>query len=602
VPNLESNQVFIWGTANVFPVLSMLAVPFLRWQPAGTGRRVLVGVWAVASVVAIPLSAGRAGWLGIVAALVVYDWLSGSSWARRLRGWLSARRLMAIVSGVGLLAVLAVAVFVVTHFTEVLDSALDGRGPIWQQAVAIFASDPLTGGGPSTYSWLRLEHVPAFTDPIPVRLAHSVPLLTLADGGLILAGACVGLLVVFARSVRPFVGDPQRRTAVATLIGFVAASCFDDFSSLPAVIAIVVTLAGWTVASTVPAPARVQSLNSSVEWWRNPLGPTLILPVALVVIGVVAIIPVIGVDRARVAAASAREAAVSGDWKTAATQFSTATDAYGTDAGYWLGLGLASAHLGSPETAELAYERARALSPGDPRGWGAVATLSHSPSERVSLFQRAAEGSINDPAYAFLLGRALESSGSATAAIHAYAIAVAIDRQLINALAGDQRRAVEAEVGPVMTGTLSSPSLSVTAARWDLALADRDIPSDMAPAWRALALAQRGASSDARAAASLAQAAAPYDATTLRGLQAVARLTCDAPRYAAITELIGESRSPRGSLRVVRDHTYREDMLSSYLPPAPDDLPDADALPPARAWPWGLIGDPPACPDWPDAP
>ncbi len=91
VPNLESNQVFIWGTANVFPILSLLAIPFLRWQPAGPGRRILVAIWAGASAIAIPLSAGRAGWLGLIAAAVAYDAFSGWASARERRRLAAAK-------------------------------------------------------------------------------------------------------------------------------------------------------------------------------------------------------------------------------------------------------------------------------------------------------------------------------------------------------------------------------------------------------------------------------------------------------------------------------------------------------------------------------
>ena len=602
VPNLESNQVFIWGTANVFPVLSLLAVPFLRWQPAGVARRVLVGIWALASVVAIPLSAGRAGWLGIVVALAAYDWLSGWRGVRSGTGWLRRRRLLVPALGAGALIGLAVVAFVALHLGQVVDSALDGRGEIWRQALALFGSDPLTGSGPSTYSWFRLTTVPDYTFPLQVRLAHSVPLLTLADGGLILAAAVVGLLVIFARAVRPFVGAPHRRTAVAVLVGFAAASCFDDFSSVPAVIAIVVTLAGWTVAE--PSTAVIHRDIKSPEDVRGAAWISrLALPTALGVVALLAIVPVIGVDRARMAAASAREAAVAGDWTTAAAQFSAATDAYGTDASYWLGLGLARAELGGEGPAELAYERARLLSPGDARVWAGLAAVTRDSGREVNLLEQAARRTVSNGLYAFRLGSALTDTDQ-VAALRAHAIAVILDPQLLREFAMTdptlqaKGRAVRSEAVRIVDDVGPQAARSPDAVRWDIGLIRGGFDPAMAPPWRAVALAFNGDIRAAREAASEGLRETPYDRTALLAAQAVERMACDKDRYAAISSIIGPINLREDeTLRIIRENTYREDALSSYDPPSATSLAN-----PIRPWPWGLIGDPPACPDWPDAP
>jgi O-antigen ligase/tetratricopeptide (TPR) repeat protein len=598
VPNLESNQVFIWGTANVFPVLSMLAVPFLRWQPAGTGRRVLVVVWVVASAVAIPLSAGRAGWLGIIVAVVAYDWLSGWSWLRTTAGWLRRRRLLVPALGAGGLIGLAGVAFVVLHLGQVVDSALDGRGEIWRQALALFGSDPLTGSGPSTYSWFRLTTVPDYTFPLQVRLAHSVPLLTLADGGLVLAVAFAGLLVVFARTARRFTADPERRTALAVLVGFAAASCFDDFSSLPAVMAIVVSLAAWVVA---PGAKRVQSLNSSES--RLDFARAFGLPAAMLLIALIAILPVVGVDRARVAAASAREAAIAGDWTTAAARFSAATESYGTDASYWLGLGLARAELADVDGAGNAYERARTLNPGDARAWAGVAALTPDGEAKLELLQGAAKRWVWDGAYAFRLGSAL-SGAREDEAIHAYAIGVILDPQLMIEFRTTAPEVVAEggkvfdEVERIVDDVAPRAGRSPDAVRWDLDVLGGGSDPNLGPAWQAVKLASTGDTAGAQAAAAEALRQSPYDRTTLLAVQAVARMSCDRDRYDAISSIIGPlDTSASDRLRIVRDNTYREDALSSYDPPQASSLTE-----PRQAWPWWLVGDRPECPDWADAP
>ncbi len=593
LPNLESNQVFIWGTANVFPIFTLLAIPLLRWQPAGLGRRVLAALWAVASVITIPLSAGRAGWVGLLVAALAYDAFSGWRWTRAALGWLRSRRLV-MAASVAAAAVAGFAgVFVATHFGRLLDAALDGRGEIWRQALAVFAADPLTGGGPSTYSWLRLTHVPDYTYPVPVRLAHDVPLLTAADGGIILLAGFLALLVAFAFAARPHLVDAQRRTAAAVLAGFAAASLFDDFSSLPAVIAVVVTLAAWTVTRQAEPVLR-----PTLPRWRGAL-----LPVALAVTGSLLLLPsVIGVDAARTAADAGRQAAVRSDWKLAVDRFGVATSAYATDAGYWLGLGLARAQLGQADAAVSAYERARQVSPGDARSWGALGALSTNPAERVRLLREAARRTVLDATFSFQLGAALLQTGQSAEAIQAYATAVALDRGLITAFSGSTtptRAQVGAAVGGVAAQLGARAALAPDIVAWDLALADDRLP-DGGAAWRAISFAAHGQAVEARAAANEASRDAPYDVTTLRGLQAAAWLTCDQQRYDAISGYLGPFRAPHpGPLGIIREHVYREDALSSYQPPVAGVAPPSEPVAPvAQAWPWSLIGDPPTCAGW----
>jgi tetratricopeptide (TPR) repeat protein/O-antigen ligase len=594
IPNLESSQVFIWGTANVFPVLSLLAIPALRWQPPGLGRRLLIGAWAVSSVAVIPLSAGRAGWLGMVVAALAYDWLSGWVWVRGAVSWLWGRRLLAPAVGLAAVAAGAVGVVVATRFSGLLDSALDGRGEIWRQALAIFAADPLTGGGPSTYSWLRLEHVPDYTYPVVVRLAHSVPLLTLADGGLVLFVALVALVVAWATAARPFLADPARRTAVAVLVGFAAASLFDDFSSLPAVLAVVIIFAAWVVAP--------EGGSERERFWV--VTPPLVLPVVIAALALVVIPSVIGVDSARVAASQGRDAAVRGDWGAAKERFEVAVANHAEDAGYWLGLGLARAELGDKAGARSAYDTARQLSPGDPRGWGAEAVLATDPSERIALLSEAAKRTTSDPSYAFLLGNALEAAGRTDEATRAYAVAVAFGSDLISQFpptptSGGRpaRQEVENAVRWFLDNLGAGAAVSEHAVLWNLALADDRLTADAGPAWRAVDLARKADPAGAAAAERGAQAASPYDATTLAALLAVDRLTCNRTAFDRVAAWVGAYRPARpAALTIVREHVYREDALSSYLPP------EAERLPADERWPWPFIGAPPACPGWPSAP
>ena len=259
LPPLESSQVFVWGTTNAYPILLLLSVPFLA-HLGGGARRVLAIAIGLAAVVVIPFSQGRAGWLGIVVALVAFDALSGWRTVRRVlgvgrgKGW----RPFAVVAALGLLVVLALAVG--DRAVGAVASNLDARWRIWEQALGIFAADPLTGSGPGTYSWIRLEHVPDYVERIGVVLAHNAVIQTLSDGGVVLLGGLAMIVAAWAGVAwrRRDAMTGNQRLAAAAVVGVGAASLLDDFSSLPAIIALAITLAAWSVpAASVAAPAAI---------------------------------------------------------------------------------------------------------------------------------------------------------------------------------------------------------------------------------------------------------------------------------------------------------------------------------------------------------
>ena len=112
-------------------------------------------------------------------------------------------------------------------------------------------------------------------------------------------------------------------------------------------------------------------------------------------------------------------------------------------------------------------------------------------------------------------------------------------------------------------------------------------------AWRAVDLARRGYLAAAHSALDVARQQDPYSQYTLGAILAVARLGCDRSTYERVAAYIGPFRPRRtDAIREIREHVYREDALSSYQPPG------SDPLPPDVAWPWSLIGSPPACPGW----
>ena len=590
LPNLESQQVFIWGTANVIPVLTLLAIPFLFAQPASVARASLITLWALASVVTVPLSAGRAAWLGFLVAVIAYEGMSGGPRTRAVARWLRTRRLLVAAEAAGMVAGIAVLAVLLTRGQTLILDNLSDRFQIWTQALGIFAADPLTGGGPSTYSWLRLTHVPDYTFAVAVRLAHDVPAETLADGGLVLVAGFATLLATFSVAGFRHRQDPWQRLTFAVLIGFGTASLLDDFSSLPAVMVLVVALAAWTAA---------EATRGGQELSQRPRH--LLAPVAIVVVGVLVLPSVIGVDTARTMAATGRASAVDGAWPDAAAQFQSATQAYATDAGYWLALGLARWELGDSAGATNAYEEARRLSPGDPRPYGALAALTSNPAQRVALLTTASTRTMTDPQFAFRLGDALMAQGQRADAVNAYALAITIDSELAGAFTGagdSSARPPLAEVAPVaesIAAAVGDRDIYVHPdwIRWDIGLAQGTLPFDAGAAWNAVELASSGNLDAAQAAADEAEQTIPFEAHTVNALLYIAERSCDRAAYERLIGYLGAYAPHRTSgVAEVREHVYREASLGSYQPLSPWPLP-AD-----KRWPTLLIGAPPACSGW----
>jgi hypothetical protein len=149
----------------------------------------------------------------------------------------------------------------------------------------------------------------------------------------------------------------------------------------------------------------------------------------------------------------------------------------------------------------------------------------------------------------------------------------------------------------VLDRIATQAAISKDAVLWDLGLANDALPADAGPPWRAVDLARKGDESAANAAIREAQRESRYDATTLAAELAVDRFTCDQAGFDRVAAWVGAYRPTRpATLTTVREHVYREDALSSYLPPQAQEVP-ADVR-----WPWGLIGEPPACPGWPGTP
>lgn len=593
MPNLvESSQTLFWLTTNVAPALTLLGLGFLGYLPRSPASRVLVMLFVAASIVTVPMSGGRAGWLGLLVVGIALPLLRGFE-----RVSLRLDRRVAIAIGV---AAVASILAVVTVGGRALDaSGLSARLPLWTEALSILAADPLTGGGPGTYSWLRLEHVEPYHSPVPAVLAHNVVLQTLADGGPLLFMALAIVVGAAARTAWRRRGHmPERdRRVTAVLIGFAAVSLLDDHSSLPAVAAMVVTLAAWLV---VPSEARLQAAgeqpNRTHRWTGGRRRAALIAVVA--VVAVVSIPAAWRVDVARAEAHAGRLLMLRGDFDAAIGSFGRAIDAYPARPNYHMSAGMALALDGQLDAARDRYRRATELAPADARGWGALAALATTDEDRLAFAYRAAAAPTSDPRYAYVLGEALAARGDAEAPV---AFARAITRGPGTALALRDRGSGSADAGAAVDYAIeNAPALGAEAridhrrVRWDLALAAFAPDDDLPPAWRAVGALQRADLSAAEAALAEAIQTDRFATRTWEAAMAVARYRCDEEADRAAATLAGlspgGSARPRGEL-VYRtsDLAYRETGLASYQPV----LPPYDAA--LLTWPDAFVGEPSDC-------
>ncbi len=571
----EGVMTFPWESVNALPVLVLIAIPFAAWLPRSAVRTVLGVAIGLAALVVVPVSLGRAGWLGLAVCglvLVVLDRRVG----RRLRASSSTLR---VANGVGL-AFVAVLALVVVGPRIVSSIGESGRLLLWEQDLAMIGRAPLTGFGPGVYSWVRLEFPPATANLLAVRLTHSVPLQTLVDGGIVLfvgVAAALGMWVWVALGRAREWGWPER-FAAAALIGFLAALTLDDFSYLPAITAAALALAG--ILTPVAQASRPRG-------WS--------LPVALALFAVFALPSVVAVDSARAAGQEGRTLMTDGSYVAAAAAFERATDAHPENGGYWLGLGMARSWAGDDADAIAAYERARDAAPGDPRAYAALAALG--PDAAVAqLLEDASRRTLGNPVYAIRLGVALAAEGRTDEATLAWGRAVSLVPQLLGSLPYESASVSVDEVAAAAVEIIRAEPRPAPVENlgklWDIALAQDELPTDAGPAWRAVAAARHGDLDAASAFAVAAVEAAGHDPRSHQAAAAVAAFACDeaAERRALdLEQATGHGWAPlEPEPRTGREFVFREASLGASQPPGVDRHVELDR------WPWTLV-DRPAC-------
>jgi len=578
-PRLDAHQPYVWGSVNSPPVLVMLVAPFLAWLPRGPFRRAMVILWALTAAVIVPFSVGRAAWVGMVVTLVAAEVLFGFPLSRRTlagvrRGsWLA--RAGAAVAGIALLGIVGLAVLRFEWVVAVIDS----RVRLWQQAMGLFMADPLTGAGPSTFPWARLTQAPDFEDRVGARFAHNIPMQTLADGGLLLAAAGTVIAVAWLGLLveRRSALDARRRLAAAVVVGYAGVGLFDDLAFLPAITVLVVVLAAWAIPPPLHPPAAR----------GRELGPRgWLLPTALAVATMAALPGVVGINAARIETDAARRAAFGGDWDRSLAGFRRAVAFQPSNALYWMSIGLLEHELGRADVARQAYRTARALSPGDPRPWGALAALADDPEQERDLLLESARRA-NSPQYAYRLAEAHLRAGDRDEGARYFAISVVIRPGLFSTLPADLRTAVRAALPAAVDTVGSIGGRNPEEALWNAALAVGEVHPGASLPWQAAERIAAGDLGEAKRVVAEGLRTAPRDLRAHQVASALALARCDREAFEA-----SESKLDRvGREMPESDHgvverpggLYLEQELGDYQPL------DGPSVPATPQWPIGLI-------------
>ena len=575
-PPGEPTRSYVWLVGNSIPVLVLLTLPFIRWLGPDPVDRWLGRGLIVVAIPAVLLSGGVIGIAGVVAAAGAYLALHV----------IRTRRGLLIAAAAGVLALAAAALFLAIGPDLPLPSTAEARLTVWEQGARMLASDPLTGTGPGTTALVRREFVEPHAAAVLTDHLHSVPVQAAAEGGVLLVGALAAAVVAWGSSLwRARDGQTDRgRLVIACLAGVAVTLLADSFFDIPVVVALLVTVAAWSVTPGGPRAAAGGT-------------PLRALRLAIAALAVLSVIPVVSADGARIAAAGGRSEARAGDWTVALERFESAVQWNPTNPLYRLQAGEAAQRLGRTALARDRFRDATRMAPGDGRAWGALAGVTAHAERRVTLLAAAAERADGDPQFAWRLGRELEAAGRLEEATRAYAEAVALQPDLITmmpATPGDHVSRADVLRGlPDTLATLAEGArLDVDAVAWDLQLLDGDLDAGAPPAWQAVASARAGDFASAQEHLAEARDESPTDARTWQAAAYVAQLRCsgaDVTRALQLERLlVGSHRFQSDDRLRVWERMYREPGLGDFQP---DGL-----VPEDEPWPSPLVPAAPDCP------
>jgi O-antigen ligase len=383
------------GLAAAEAVYQALArVPF---RPDGNlGQANLLGVLLA---MAVPLAldrartaapAARRGWLALLALLVagLAVTTSRGAWVAALAGagvlvafLVPRRRLVPVLVAGGGLALVAVALLLVSPLRHLNQDTGVARLGVWRDSLSVVADRPLLGWGPDTMGLVLGRHQSADWEPgHNFDRAHSMPLDLAATQGLLGLAACAWLFALWWAGVWRRRGDPLLAGLAGAAAAYLAWALV-NFDWAPA------TAELWLLAGAA-APTVAGVRRREAEQWRwLAAGAALAAGLALAMLPVVADMELYAGHPDRAVALDPLQAHYHAALGTPAGLRQAA--ALGDpDPNTYVALGDAEARAGHAETARAAYREALARYPYDV----AARQRLESAPPAASVSRRAASG------------------------------------------------------------------------------------------------------------------------------------------------------------------------------------------------------------------
>lgn len=564
VPPLDPLHHYVWLVGNAVPMLALVSLPFVANLRPGVARAIVSRIFGAAALLVIVLSGGAIALAGIVVALALFIALRRPRW--RSAGMVVAGTVTGALVAVPLLSPLV-------H--ELLPGALAARAVLWQQTMQVFADHSMLGSGPATFAVERLRYVEPFASPVVASQGHSMVLQLLAEGGILLGAACVGLaaaLIGRVRSVSARLRD-WHHLVIACIGGLAATAVAESFHELMAPWFLCAILIGWLLRDVTEPAASVP--HRAMARWTVIAATVLSVPFVILA------------DGARIASHAGGSAWAEGEHADAARSYEAAVAMEPSNPAHHLALGLVRAEEGDRDGSREAYRRALAMNPYDARASGGLAGVTDDVDTRIDLLAQSAARTESDPQYAWRWAHELESVGRHDEAVEAYALAIMLEPLWLAEVreTGPASRGAVAEVVPgILEQFGHAARVDVARVELDVSLVMDAVPTDAPPAWRAVDERRHGGERQAISLAREAVATAPLDARSWQALAAV--LPCSSPDRAEALSL--EERT-LNSFRRVSAAVLRNGERYYATVPLGDYQPSSAETPRFRMWPAPVV-------------
>ena len=243
--------VSLIGNTNALGTVLVVITPFALGRALNARRMAARYAWSLYSILMVAnllLTLSRGAWLGLIAALGTYLFLTlvnqdMVSWRHLTGSWkrqISSRQRM-LAGGTSLAAICVfVALALILNSFSIRERRAELRGDVWQSALQQFAEKPLAGHGLFTFA----QHNVRFMSVPPAQgyfHAHNLPLNIAAEMGFLgLVAFIVTVVAVGATGLRRWktLSAEERPTwicAASALAGYAVHHLFDVTAMMPAI-------------------------------------------------------------------------------------------------------------------------------------------------------------------------------------------------------------------------------------------------------------------------------------------------------------------------------------------------------------------------------